>query len=249
MSAAYQLISACESGDIQTVTRLVSLGTDVNSENSVGYTGLHMAMFSNNLPIVTYLLDSDNIKLGKSNSYSYTPLHDGCCINNSYSSVKLFLAHPSCTVDIINKRDHIGYTAVMRAARWGYTELVKLLTPHSDISIKNNYGETVIDIARNKGHQDIVNYLVRFVKDKEVGASNRFLRISFNVLSEYNYVLAVTCQLTPFPLPSLIQPSPLPPWTCPYPYPVLTLGTAILCQGWMMDQVTQETLPGEKLNK
>ena len=197
MSAASQLISACESGDIQTVTRLVSLGTDVNGENRYGETGLHIAMRHSYLPIVTYLLDSDNIKLGKCNSYSETPLHYGC-YKNSYASVKLFLAHPSCTVDIINKRDYAGDTAVMGAAMLGHTELVKLLTPHSDISIKNYSVKTVIDIARIGGHQDIVNYLARFVKDKEVGASNRFLRISFNVLSEYNYVLAVTCQLTTF---------------------------------------------------
>ena len=178
MSAA-ELVNACRSGDIQTVTRLVSRGTDVNCEDSDGDTGLHIAMYNNDLPIVTYLLASDNIIIGKHNSVSATPLHSGCGYN-SYESVKLFLAHPSCTGDIINKRNIAGYTAVMVAAWQGHTELVKLLTPHSDISIKND-GQTVIDIARYSGHQDIVNYLVRFVKDKEVGASNRFLRISFNV--------------------------------------------------------------------
>jgi ankyrin repeat protein len=137
-------------------------------------------MSSNNLAIVTYLLGSDNIIIDKTESAGRTPLHDGC-INNSDASVRLFLAHPSCTVDIINKRSVCGDTAVMEAAIQGYTELVKLLTPHSDISINNNIGETVIDIARYRGHQDIVNYLLKFIKDQEVRASHRFLRIRFYV--------------------------------------------------------------------
>ena len=183
MSAASQLISACKSGDIQTVTRLVSRGTDVNSEDRHGVTGLHWAMSRNDLPIVTYLLASDIIIIDKHNSYgSNTPLHDGCR-NNSYESVQLFLAHPSCTGDIINKRDIDGYTAVMLAARKGHLQCVRLLTENyfTDMSIKNDSDETVIDVARRFRKEEIVNYLITFIKDKEVGASNRFLRISFNV--------------------------------------------------------------------
>ena len=197
--SAQKLVNACKSGDIETVTRLVSRGTDVNSEDRFGVTGLHRAMQQNKLQIVRYLLASDNIKLGKSNSIGYTPLHHGC-INNSDASVKLFLAHPSCTGDIINKRDSEGNTAVMWAAKQGHLQCVKLLTENyfTDMSIKNNSDQTVIDIARNKGKEEIVNYLITFFKDKEVGAASRFLRFGFNFLSEYNYVLAMTCQLTPF---------------------------------------------------
>ena len=61
----------------------------------------------------------------------------------------------------VNATDKLGYTALHRAAYKGNLEVVKLLTSYSqcDVKAKKHSGKTAADIARDKGHSDIVDYL------------------------------------------------------------------------------------------
>ena len=47
----------------------------------------------------------------------------------------------------VNLQDDEGYTAIMYASLYGYIDYVKLLIPQSDLTIRNNDGDTVLDLT------------------------------------------------------------------------------------------------------
>ena len=64
-----------------------------------------------------------------------------------------------CNVNVVN--NHSGYTALHYACNRGSTECVKELLDHgADTSIKKNDGDTPLDVAHRKKHQDFVALLV-----------------------------------------------------------------------------------------
>ena len=62
----------------------------------------------------------------------------------------------------LNLRDDEGRTAVFHAAQGGDLRIIQLLTETQkvDLSIRDCNGESVQDIARKKGKQDVVAALV-----------------------------------------------------------------------------------------
>ena len=63
---------------------------------------------------------------------------------------------------IINMRDRDGRTAVMLAVDRGQLECVKEMDKpeETDFTTKNNAGESLIDVARKKNHQAVLEYLL-----------------------------------------------------------------------------------------
>lgn len=60
----------------------------------------------------------------------------------------------------MNLRTKTGDTALIAAASWGQTEVVKrLLDAGADKSVRNEKGKTALDIAREKRHTQIVALL------------------------------------------------------------------------------------------
>jgi len=113
-------VDACgEEKGIDTVSRLIEGGVDINGRKSRGgYTGLMVAMCRNNVAIVRKLLASESVNLAMRDSYEITALHWGCC-QGSVESVRLFLAHPKCTQEIVGMVDNRGFTAEMVATLHG----------------------------------------------------------------------------------------------------------------------------------
>jgi hypothetical protein len=74
--------------------------------------------------------------------------------NLAYHSLKTIVS-----IDI-NARNDDNETVLMIAARRGDIDLVNLYIAHgAEISLKNNQGETALDIARMRRHNNVVNYL------------------------------------------------------------------------------------------
>merc|ERR1712129_50177 len=98
----------------------MSEGVDINGRSSIGWTGLAMATYNNHIDIVQALLSHRDIQIDDAN------LQYGCD-NNSVDSVKLFLAHPSCTKDIVNMVDMMGMTAERVAENRGNHDCARLV--------------------------------------------------------------------------------------------------------------------------
>ena len=98
-----------------------------------------MAMKSNYVDMVRMLLVSESVNLALGDLHSgRTALHWGC-LGFSVESVRLFLAHPQCTQEIVRMEDRRGQTAEMIATRDGARaqECFRLLNEYLDGSIES----------------------------------------------------------------------------------------------------------------
>ena len=72
----------------------------------------------------------------------------------------------------INEPDKLGYTPLMRAARMGRLEIMRILVEdyHADLNVRGPSGESALDVAREK-NQKAADYLVRRMDISEPGQS------------------------------------------------------------------------------
>merc|ERR1712129_416621 len=115
-----------------------------------------MAMEGNNMDIVRLLLAQSDIQLfhkvtdgmADGMSVGMSVLHY-VCLHNSVESVRLFLAHPSCTEKIVNmvsrSGDFAGQTAEMVARQRGNHDCAKLIREYLGTE---NKPEEVDDVQR-----------------------------------------------------------------------------------------------------
>ena len=142
-------VNACYHNEVSVVRRMMSEGVDINGWNISCWTGLDMAMCNNNTDIVQALLSHSDIQIDNTNGTNHTALHYACD-KNSVDSVRLFLAHPSCTKDIVNMgivymgRWH-GMTAEMMANHRGNHDCAKLVREYLE---KADKPEEVDDVQR-----------------------------------------------------------------------------------------------------
>merc|ERR1711892_797891 len=117
---------ACGEAKVSVVRRMICAGRDINSRNLKGWTGLIMAMSRKNIKIVRIMLAQSEIQLDRTNYYGITGLHEACLFN-CVENVRLFLAHPTCTKDIVTMADKYGETAEMVAHKSGNQKCARLV--------------------------------------------------------------------------------------------------------------------------
>jgi len=124
-------IDACTDDQVSEVKRMIAEGVDINARSN-GRTGLYEAMCHNNIEIMKILLACRDIQLGMPDSdLGWTGLHVACRMNN-LDSVKLFLAHPACTKEVVNMESSDRVTAEMVAKNWGNHACAKALREYLD---------------------------------------------------------------------------------------------------------------------
>jgi len=142
-SAVNRLVDACDSNDIDTVCRLIERGVDINHRKSGGglwdgCTGLMVAMRHNRVAIVRMLLASESVDLAALAKGGYfqgmTALHFGCR-RGAVEAVRLFLAHPKCTQEIVGIVNKGGFTAEMVATVWDSQECGRLVREYLDANV------------------------------------------------------------------------------------------------------------------
>jgi ankyrin repeat protein len=82
-------------------------------------------------------------------------------LENNICVTKFVLKHK---IDI-NKQYRYGHTLLHNAALYGDINMVKLLVKNGAKLIKNDFGLTAIDSARDNGYNDVVEYLVGCYSD------------------------------------------------------------------------------------
>merc|ERR1719318_726370 len=120
-------------------------------------------MRKNNPHLVRAVLGNPNTRLDIADDLSgYTGLHWASVVNN-VECIKLFGNDPRCTSDVVNMKDNkLGETALMKAVRSGKLDSVRVLAqlPGTDFATKNSCGKTLLEVAIEHKHQDIMKYLI-----------------------------------------------------------------------------------------
>ena len=85
-----------------------------------------------------------------------TPLHHA--VASDYTkSAKLFIEHPDTEVNAQNRNND---TPLHQCSYYGYLEICRLLVEHGAIlDLKNNYGQTALEIAEEKRKNEIIKLL------------------------------------------------------------------------------------------
>ena len=163
-----QLHKACERGDLEEVTSLLSNNDcDINMQDSCGETALHIACQVDHINIVRVLIGRQECDLNIQDRYGNTALHITSMSNHHYI-VEVLIADQRCKLNIQN-RD--GATPLLLACYIKSLNIIRLLLGKKS-SILNKKGETTEEIPLNEdgdcllhiacqwGDADIVQYLI-----------------------------------------------------------------------------------------
>ncbi|XP_062516233.1 serine/threonine-protein phosphatase 6 regulatory ankyrin repeat subunit B-like isoform X2 [Corticium candelabrum] len=146
-----------ERGDIESVTRLLEMGADVNARDLFGYTLLIQACRNNQKEMVEFLL-AKSADVNGTNWYGYTALIVSASIG-SEDITDLLL-----NVKDINvmKKDTFGGTAIHHAAVNNHVTIVeRLLCCSGPVDINDNYGHTPLWWAAFDGRVCCVDVLLK----------------------------------------------------------------------------------------
>jgi len=147
--------NAALEGNLNTVSKAVKAGMDVNITNQNGSTALMLAAFNGHKHIVKYLLENGaNVNMKDQNGR--TALIYSASGNNA-ETVDLLIKEGA----EIDHTDNVeGFSALMFAAAEGQKDVVNiLLEAGADKSLKDKDGETCRDFAQNNGHGEIAKML------------------------------------------------------------------------------------------
>ena len=182
---------AATSGDLEYFTTIVSLGFDINSLDSDGYTPLHRAIEYGCVSIAKYLISQPSClceTLTKDNST--TPLLDAASELGDLSLVQ-GLVERGVDVNISNCN---GSTALHCSCRWGHLSIVEYLTSLPQINYtKDFWGRTSIHFAAEFGQAHIVKYLVESCNhdiniDDKYGNTPLYMACIYNHLPVVEYL-------------------------------------------------------------
>jgi len=184
------LANACAHGDIEEVKKILDGGeVDVNAEASGGVPPLLYVMLYNRIDILRLLLARDDLDLGVRGRYTgCTALHQAFQINyfsvqlSSVPIIQIFCQDYRCTPGVINMEDYQGETVLYKAVRAGYLDIVMELdkVEGTDFHTKDGQGDTLVEVARRWGHDEVVEYLVE--RNKKVDSLKV---IAANIVAKY----------------------------------------------------------------
>ena len=177
-----QLHDACERGDVEEVTSLLSNEEcDINAHNMYGESPLHIACEYCCLEIVKVLLKDQKCDLNIQNSYGNTPLHLACD-RLSFDIIE-FLLERRCNTNIPNKKGETAQYIPLNedgdyllhiACQWGDVGIVRYLitdercNPNVQSSTSKN---TPLHIAAKYGQDDVIVQLLSY-KECDPNAQN-----------------------------------------------------------------------------
>lgn len=166
------LIFAVRNGHLNVVKRLLQHPhIDVNAPGTRGLTPLMWSIFclgsidnedyGQYFDIFTTLMEVPLLQLVRSCVLGATVLHYACHGNLVYI-LKLLCNDSRCNPAFVNKKDTFGDTALMKAVWKGHLDIVKELDIEgTDYNTKNKYGTTLIETARMRNKDKVLEYLIQ----------------------------------------------------------------------------------------
>ena len=165
-----QLHDACERGDLEQVTFLLSNEEcDINSRNIHGNQPLHIACKNADLEIVKVLLKDQKCYSNTRNKDGDTPLHLAC--HNKVLPIVRLLLEQKCSTYIRNKKGEIAQRIPLNkngdcllhiACRWESIDIVRNLitTERCDLNFRNGDLNTPLHIACYQKSLQIIRLLL-----------------------------------------------------------------------------------------
>ncbi|MFN4149639.1 MAG: ankyrin repeat domain-containing protein [Candidatus Sericytochromatia bacterium] len=157
------LTQAIGSSDKELYTRLIEKNIDLNKIDRFGNNALKLAVDLKNLDLLKLLI-SKNIDLN-------TKFEDDISSNRNILMLEVNKSLDKISLDVINilleskkidinAQDEYGHTALSISLNKGNIEIIKLLLDNkANPNIKNNLGESYLDIAKKRNNQEIINIL------------------------------------------------------------------------------------------
>lgn len=141
---------ACR-GQVQMVETLIDLGADIR-DNTAGYYGIHVATYGHHIPMIEWFLNHGFNVDEPGRGHGKTPL----CIANTIATID-YLVERGATVTLPNKT-----SVIHELARLGKFDEIKHLVEviGADINAIDQFSYCALFIAAEKGHLDIVKYLI-----------------------------------------------------------------------------------------
>mmetsp|Transcript_37784 Transcript_37784/g.27835 ORF Transcript_37784/g.27835 Transcript_37784/m.27835 type:complete len:189 (+) Transcript_37784:30-596(+) len=157
-----QLYDALKKGFEENCKKILEQLPVDSSLNSLGVTALHMAACNGSESLFKLVL-AHGPNINVRDGMGRTPLH-AAVANEHVGIITMLLAHPAILVD---SQSLGGETPLMRAIVFGRRESVRmLLQAGASLSIKNNGGQTALDILRQNPSSNLLD-LFTLEKDED----------------------------------------------------------------------------------
>ncbi len=156
--AKLSIYEAAAAGRTELVSEEVEVDPGlVNSYSHDGWTPLHLAAFFGHAQTASFLLEHGaDVHAMSMNPTNNTPLH-AACANGKREVAEVLLDH-GADVNAVSR----GFTPLHLAAVNGDEELVELLlSAGADVNAHLDTGETLRELASQKGHERVVDLLSR----------------------------------------------------------------------------------------
>jgi ankyrin repeat protein len=134
-----ELIGAAEENNLPEVSRLLSVGADVNVKDNFGWTPLHTASMEGHLQVVKVLQDH-GADIEAEDNDEWTPLHFACAND-----------HVTVVNELMSPTDSNGTTTSIHGKR---------KSRGADIEAKNRNGDTPLHMASWRGHLAVAKALL-----------------------------------------------------------------------------------------
>ena len=157
-----EFVGLCSEGDVEGVQAALQSGTDVNSTDEAGYTGLMMALMGRQTAVARLLLEQEGIDINTCDNYGQSALHWAASYAENIECLAILLARPELTSQMVNKKDSWGNTPLYRAVFNGAVECVQMLIndARTDPNIKDEDGDSPLMLAIKKNYVGCVGVLL-----------------------------------------------------------------------------------------
>ncbi|MFP3024501.1 MAG: ankyrin repeat domain-containing protein, partial [Wolbachia sp.] len=163
------LHSAARENKVIEAEDLLKKGADINAKDDKGWTPLHEAASKGSLELAR-LFVKERADVNAKNNKGWTPLHEA--VQSGHSNIVEFLIDTNGT-DIEAKSNNEKNTPLHVAANTGQLGIVNLLAnKKANVNAVNKYGKKPLDIAKERNHQDVVDFLTPKTSRKRRDVSN-----------------------------------------------------------------------------
>ncbi len=154
------LKTASESGDLDAVRRHLANGADVNATTAAGHFALGGAIINDHIEVVRELI-AHGADVNLESEYRWTPLYLAAWQDCAEIAQVLIDAGAKLeTATISGYYSPPRYRPLHIACLNGYVDVVKVLIDNgADLNALNGMNSTPLDMAKSKGHQEVVDLL------------------------------------------------------------------------------------------
>ena len=135
----------------------------INGKDSYGRTALHDASYYGNLDILRELI-KNGASLNEKSNIGNTPLHLAADWGHLEIVHELVISNACCT-----ETNNNGTTPLHFASAAGRLDIIKELIDYSDRAIKDNRGQSALDVASTKEIRDFIANYVPLPEIKDPG--------------------------------------------------------------------------------